>query len=60
VVKEQIKQEVLAAHLEAILLPDETEVAAQFEQESLEIPDQTLLEIVLVKGFRKIEKVQKV
>lgn len=40
VVEEQVEEKVLVADLEAVALPDEREVAAEFEQELPEVCDQ--------------------
>jgi len=60
VVKKQVEAEIGAAHLQQVLLAHETEVAAQFEEEFLQVRHQAALEVALVVNLWQIEKVEQV
>lgn len=60
VVEQEVEAEVLAADLQEVLLADEGEVAAQFNEEAFEIGDEGVLEVRFGMGFRQVEKVHEV
>lgn len=58
--EEQVDREIASADLQGILASDETEVAAQFDEELLELLDQPALQIRLAVGCRQVEELQQV
>ena len=58
--EKQVQTKILAADLKQVLLTHETEVAAQFEEEFLQIRDQAALETALVMDRRQVEEVEQV
>ncbi len=58
--EEQVECKISSADLDRVMTADEAEVAAKFDQEVLELLDQTALQVGLGMPWRKVEKLDEV